>query len=139
MDNPKLLAVRNVNPKISDVYNLFKWRKSNLGVRTGKQLFTELEKWVNTYDTNRYAGGKVILQQFCEGCKEKDDFGVDQPLTLAICTPHMSRGHQYFHQSKELVFVDASSSFEDFKNPPFVMPTSLAAGDLPTRDSGYIS
>ena len=105
MDNLKLLAVRNVNPKFSDVYNLFNKRKSNLGVRTGKQLFTELEKWVNTYDTHRYAGGRVILQQFCKG---SNDLGVDQPLILAICTPLMSRVHQNIHQSKELVFVDAS-------------------------------
>ena len=63
MDNPKLLADRNVNPKISDVYNLFnKWRKSNLGVRTGKQLFIELERRVNAYnDANRHTGGKVIV------------------------------------------------------------------------------
>ena len=133
MDNPKVLAGRNVNPKVSDVYNLFnKWRKSNLGVRTGKQLFTELEKRVNVYnDTHRHAGGRVILQRFCKGSKEKDDFGVDQPLILAICTPLMSRVHQYIHQSKELVFVDASSSFEDFNNPLFVMSTSSAAGGLP--------
>ena len=133
MDNPKVLADRNVNPKVSDVYNLFnKWRKSNLGVRTGKQLFTELEKRVNVYnDTHRHAGGRVILQRFCKGSKEKDDFGVDQPLILAICTPLMSRVHQYIHQSKELVFVDASSSFENFNNPLFVMSTSSAAGGLP--------
>ena len=46
----QLLADRHINPKISDVYNLFnKWRKSNLGVRTGKQMFTELEHRANIY------------------------------------------------------------------------------------------
>ena len=36
--DPQLLADRNINPKTSDVYNLFnKWRKNNLGVRTGKE------------------------------------------------------------------------------------------------------
>ena len=45
LDKPHLLADRNINPKISDVYNLFnKWRKTNLGERTGKQLFTDIEK-----------------------------------------------------------------------------------------------
>ncbi len=34
-------------------------------------------------------------------------------------------------QSKELVFIDASSSFEDFNNPMFVVYTSSAAGGLP--------
>ena len=43
MDDPKLLADRNVNPKVSDVYNLFnKWRKYNLGVRTGKNCLQSL-------------------------------------------------------------------------------------------------
>ncbi len=43
------------NPKISDIYNLFnKWRKNNLGVRTGKELFVELEQQINKYnDINR--------------------------------------------------------------------------------------
>ena len=34
-DKPQLLADRNINPKISDVYNIF------------KELFIELEKRVN--------------------------------------------------------------------------------------------
>ena len=37
-DNPQLIADRSINPKLSDVYNLFnKWRKNNLGVRTDLQ------------------------------------------------------------------------------------------------------
>ena len=37
----QLLADRHVNPKISDIYSLFKkWRKFNLGIRTGKRMFT---------------------------------------------------------------------------------------------------
>ena len=135
MDDHKLLADRNVNPKVSDVYNLFnKWRKSNLGVRsrTGKQLFTELEQRVNAYnDAHRHIGGKAIVQRFCKGSKAKVDCDVEQPLILAICTPLMSRVHQHIYQSKELVFVDASSSFEDYNNPLFVMSTSSAAGGLP--------
>ena len=43
----------------------------------------------------------------------------------------MSRVHQYIHQSKELVFIDASSSFEDFNNQLFVMSTSSKVGGLP--------
>ena len=42
--DPHVLADRHENPKVSDVFNLFnKWRKSNLGVRAGKELFTALE------------------------------------------------------------------------------------------------
>ena len=138
MDDPKLLADRNVNPKVSDVYNLFnKWRKSNLGVRTGKKLFTELERRISVYnDLHNKLGGKAIVQRFCKNDKakgqhESDNEGDEQPLILAICTPLMSRVHQHIYQSKELFFVDASSSFEDFNNPLFVMSTSSAAGGLP--------
>ena len=112
MDDSKLLADRSVNPKISDVYNLFnKWRKSNLGVRTGKDLFTELEQRSNVYnDAHKSVVGKRVIQRYCKGSKIKGDNGeVDQPLVLAICTPLMSRVHQHIYQSKELVFVHASS------------------------------
>ena len=52
--DPQLLADRNINPKISDVYNLFnKWRKNNLGVRTGKELFAELEERINNKTLGR--------------------------------------------------------------------------------------
>ena len=57
--------------------------------------------------------------------------GADQPLILAICTPLMSRVHQLVQQSSELIFIDSSSSFEDYNNPIFVLSTSSAAGGLP--------
>lgn len=128
-DNPQLVADRNSNPKLSDVYNLFnKWRKKNLGVRTGKELFKELEKKINVYnDEHQQQGGKAIVQRFCKN-KEK---GEDRPLILAICTPLMARVHEHVQQSKELIFIDSSSSFEDYNNPIFVLSTSSAAGGLP--------
>ena len=44
-DSPQALADRSMNPKLSDVYNLLnKWRKTNLGQRTGLHLFAQLEK-----------------------------------------------------------------------------------------------
>ena len=130
LDNPHLLADRNINPKISDVYNLFnKWRKTNLGERTGKQLFTDLEKRIHTYnDLHKDNGGKAVVHRFC---KDNDKNGDDQPLILAICTPLMARVHKHIQQAKELVFIDSSSSFEDFNNPMFVISTSSAAGGLP--------
>ena len=42
----------------------------------------------------------------------------------------MARIHEHIQQSKELIFVDSSSSFDDFNNPMFVVSTS-AAGGLP--------
>ena len=67
-DKPQLLADRNINPKISDVYNIFnKWRKDNLGIRTGKELFIELEKRVNIYnENNKDIDGKASVQRFCK-------------------------------------------------------------------------
>ena len=45
---------RNINPKISDVYNYFnKWRKDNLEICTEKELFIGLEKRVNIYIMKR--------------------------------------------------------------------------------------
>ena len=75
LDDLKLLANRNVNPKKGHVYNLFnKWRKSNLGVRTGKQLFKDLEQRVSIYsDTHRNAGGRAVVQRYCKVSKTKCD------------------------------------------------------------------
>ena len=102
VDDRKLLAERNVNLKVSDVYNLLnKWRKSNLGVRTGKNLFTELECRISVYnDVHNKMGGKAILQTFCKNNKakgqhESDNEGDEQPLILVICTPLMSRVYQH--------------------------------------------
>ena len=35
------------------------------------------------------------------------------------------------HSTGELVFIDSSSSFDDYKNPMFVISTSSSAGGLP--------
>ena len=90
----------------------------------------ELYVWVHYSN----AGGKAIRQSYCKGSKIKshsDNKEIEQPLILAICTPLMCRVHEHICQSKELVFVDASSSIEDFNNPLFVISTSSAAGGLP--------
>ena len=132
-DNPHVLADRSLNPKISDVYNLFnKWRKTNLGKRTGLDLFEQLEKCVAIYnEENKTKGGKALLKRYTSvKCKSKEDHK-DQPLILAICTPLMARVHEHVMQSSELIFVDASSSFDDFNNPMFVLSTLSAAGGLP--------
>ena len=129
-DNPHVLADRSLNPKISDVYNLFnKWRKTNLGKRTGLDLFEQLEKCVAIYnEENKTNGGKALLKRYTSvKCKGKEDHK-DQPLILAICTPLMARVHEHVMQSSELIFVDTSSSFDDFNNPMFVLSTSSAAG-----------
>ena len=47
-------------------------------------------------------------------------------------TPLMSRVlHKHIQQSGESVFIDSSSSFDDYNNPRFVVSTSSAAGGSP--------
>ena len=44
----------------------------NLGIRSGKKMFTELEQRINVYnDAHRNAGGKIIKQKFHKGSKVK--------------------------------------------------------------------
>ena len=65
-DEADLIADRSSNPKLSDVYNLFnKWRKCNIRARTGKYLFVELEKSVNSYNDYNGVGGKALLHRYC--------------------------------------------------------------------------
>ena len=99
-----------------------------MGVKSGKELYTTLEGKLIAYnEANARFGGKAALQRFTKGETKE----VEQPLFLAICTPLMARVHENIQQSKELIFVDSSSSFNDFNNSMFVVSTSSAAGGLP--------
>ena len=105
--DPHVLADRHENPKVSDVYNLFnKWRKCNLGVRAGKELFTALHEKIIAYNKeNGKIGGRATLQRFTKSDKTENE----QPLILAICTPLMAQVHENIQQSIKLIFVDSSS------------------------------
>ena len=71
-------------------------------------------------------------------CKTKGS--VDNvPLILAIFTPLISRVHKHIQQSRKFVFIDSSSSFDDYNNPMFVVSISsagigLSLGDVVTAD-----
>ena len=104
MDNPQALVDRNINPKVSDVYNV--WWKTNLGARNGKDVYEELERQVAMYnDDNNSTGGKAVVKKF-----SKSEVGSDQPLVLAMCTPLMARVHEHVKQAGKIMFVDSSSS-----------------------------
>ena len=84
-----------------------------------------------TNDAHKSMGGKAVIQRYCKDSNikgEGDNGQVEQPLILAICTPLMSRVHSTYLPVQR---TDASSSFEDFNNPLFVMSISSAAGSLP--------
>ena len=69
-------------------------------------VFPEL---VTYNESNKDIGGKASVQRF-----HTTEGECDQPLILAICTPLMSRVHQHIQQAGELVFIDSSSSFDDY-------------------------
>ena len=59
-------------------------------------------------------------------------------MKLAICTPLMARAHEHVKQAGEIMFVDSSSSLDDFNNPMFIQSTSSAAGGLPLGVVGKV-
>ena len=52
-------------------------------------------------------------------------------MILAICTPIMRRAHQYVQQSRDVVFVDATSSFDRQTTSIFLLSTVTPGGAVP--------
>ena len=127
-DNPAVLADRYVNPKKKDVYNLFdKWRKKNLGIKNGREMYEELEQRIKCYnEQNAAEGGKAVIKRY-----SKHPDGSEDPLIMAICTPLMVRVHNLVSQAGELVYMDSTASLDDCNNPVYVLSTSNAGGGLP--------
>ncbi len=123
-----ILADRYINPKRKDIYNLFStWRKENLGIKDGSEMYQELEARIMQYnEQHKEVGGKATITRYH---KHKD--GTEQPLVMAICTPQMSRVHALVPQAAELSYVDSTASLDDFNNAVYVMSTSCAAGGVP--------
>ena len=102
-----ILADRSLNPKRKDVYNLFsKWRKENLGIKDGKEMYEQLEQVVRKYnDQNSRDGGQAVVKHYT-----KHPDGSEDPF---ICTPLMSRVHTLVQQANEVVYIHSSSSSDD--------------------------
>ena len=64
-------------------------------------------------------------------CYTKPPDGSEDPLILAICTPLMSRVRTLVQQASEVVYIDSSSSLDNYNKAVFVLSTSSAAGGLP--------
>ena len=53
------------------------------------------------------------------------------PMILAICTPIMRRAHQHVQQSRDVVFIDATSSFDRQNTSIFILSTVTPGGVIP--------
>ena len=143
------LVDRAVNPTKSDFSHLYEeWRKSELGYDNGKPMLDRLQAEIKTYNAAMGSkGGRVILQRFegkvkLDEASDSDDQGSPKkkrakcserevPMVVAICTPLMSRIHQFIQQSGEMVFCDSTSTLDRFNTSLFVLSTSHACGGLP--------
>ena len=147
-ENQLSLVDRATNPTKSDFSRLYEeWRESEFGSDNGKPMFDQLQAEIEAYNAAMGSkGGHAILQRF-EGkiewdeTSDSDDQGSPKkkrakrerevPMVLAMCTPLMSRVHQFIQQSGELVFCDSTSTLDRFNTSLFVISTSHTCGGLP--------
>ena len=140
---------RAANPNKSDFSRLYEeWRTSELGSDNGKPMFDQLQAEIDAYNAAMGSkGGNVILQRFVgtvdvdhtsdsdsEECPKKKRLKSNErevPMVVAICTPLMSRVHQFVQQSGEMVFCDSTSTLDRFNTSLFVLSMSNACGGLP--------
>ena len=60
------------------------------------------------------------------------------PMILALCTPIMKQAHQYVQQSRDVVFIDATSSFDRQNTSIFFATNSDASrGSTVGCDSNF--
>ena len=52
-------------------------------------------------------------------------------MILAICTPIMRRTHQYVQQSRDVVFIEATSFFDRQNTSIFILLTVTPGGAIP--------
>ena len=131
---------RSINPNPQDICRLYdKRRFSSYGEDDGKELFQKLQEAVDLY--NKDGKGKAVLQWYDAGqdqaftddsCdtdedelklskkkKAKKQRKYNTPMVLALCSPIMKRAHEHVQQSRDIAFVDATSSFDRLNNSIF--------------------
>ena len=120
----------------------------------GKGLFEKLQQAVDPYNSqneNEDGGrGQAMLQWYDAGkgqtseVSDSDNEEVEPPtkkikiasanstpMILAICTPIMRRAHQFIQQSRDVVFIDATSSFDRQNTSIFILSTVTPGGAIP--------
>ena len=148
-DTQVILADRAQNPNLQDVCRLYdRWRIGNYGDYNGQGLFEKLQQTVDTYNhnQNKINRGQAILQCYDTGEVESSNISDNEedtpppkkkkkikstPMILALCTPIMRRAHQYVQQSRDVVFLDATSSFDRHNSSIFLLSTVTPAGAVP--------
>ena len=73
----------------------------------------------------------VMVMKLGHQQKKKLTSTVSSPMILAICTPIMRRAHQYVQQSIDVVFVDATSSFDRQNISIFLLSTVTPGEAVP--------
>lgn len=145
-DMQVVLADRAKNPNPQDVRRLYdKWRLGNYGEYNGKGLFEKLQEAVDSYERG---DGKAVLQWYDFAVQSSDDESEEvkpkqkkkkkdqkekqvSPMILALCTPIMRRAHLHVQQSRDIVFLDATSSFDRQNTSIFLLSTVMSAGAVP--------
>ncbi|KAF0713108.1 SWIM-type domain-containing protein [Aphis craccivora] len=103
-----------INPTYRCVQNWHdQWRVLNLGPRTGQGVIMKLEEKKQTYATN---GISLYFQE--------------EPFAILILTPIMKRAHD-LPLSKDIVFVDSTSSCDPENHCITFLLTPCAAGAAP--------
>ena len=147
MNNQVMLADRSLNPNPRDVHRLYdKWRLGSYGSDNGKGLFEKLQQAMDTYNSQNenddggegqavlqwYDAGKgqtsevsVIVRKLSHQQKKKITSANSTPMILA---PIVRRAHQYVQQSRDVAFIDATSSFDRQNTLIFVLLTVTPGG-----------
>ena len=116
-----------------------------------ERSFQKLQEAVDLY--NKDGKGKAVLQWYDAGqdqafTDDSCDTDVDElklskkkkakkqrkyntPMVLALCSPIMKRAHEHVQQSRDIAFVDATSSFDRQNNSIFLLSTVMPAGAVP--------
>ena len=73
-------------------------------------MYEQLEQIVRGYN-DQYSrdGGQAVIKRYT-----KHPDGSEDPLILALCTPLMSRADTLVRQVSEVVYIDSSSSLDDY-------------------------
>ncbi|GBN19422.1 hypothetical protein AVEN_270188-1 [Araneus ventricosus] len=111
---PSDLANSRINPTQRTIeYWHEKWRLLNLGPRNGHGMIEKLKEKMTTY----------------RNCNVQVEFE-ENPFAVAIVTPIMKRSH-CLPTSKEIIFVDSTSSCDAESHSVTFMLTPCAAGAVP--------